>query len=129
MVLQIGLANPSLESFGCPMYLRRSAAFCFQPFIRDCMGGRNVIEKPDRALTVRQVAYFFRVRVEKVRSWINRGELKAVNVAGTEGAKKKFRITPAALAEFEKRRSAVPPPKAAPRMKRPAAYIDFFPEL
>jgi hypothetical protein len=82
-----------------------------------------------RGLTVLDVANRFRVSPDKVRSWIRRGELAAVNVASSLLGKPLLRITPEALAEFERRRSAsVPTPEAPKRRRRRAAVVDYFPD-
>lgn len=68
-------------------------------------------------LTPPQLAKKFAVGVEKVLAWIRNGELRAVNVAQTTGGRPRWRISPAALEAFIRRReSAVPlPPRTAYR--------------
>jgi len=78
--------------------------------------------------TVADVAQRYRVGEDKVRGWINRGELRAVNTAATLCGKPRWVIPPEALAEFERRRAGGPAPKA-PRRRRPAAgFVDYFPD-
>jgi hypothetical protein len=81
----------------------------------------------DRGLTVADVARRYRVGEDKVRGWIRRGELKALNTATVVCGKPRFVVTPEALAEFEKQRSTTPPPKTTRRSRRSGA-IDFFPD-
>jgi excisionase family DNA binding protein len=62
-------------------------------------------------LTPPQLAKKFAVSVEKVLAWIRNGELRAVNVAQTVSGRPRWRISPAALEAFIRRReSAAPPP-------------------
>jgi excisionase family DNA binding protein len=84
---------------------------------------------PDRAagLTVDDVASRLRVSPDKVRAWIARGELKAVNTSANLCGKPRWVIPPEALAEFEKRRTGGPPPKPQ-RRRRQAALVDFYPD-
>jgi hypothetical protein len=76
--------------------------------------------------TVRDVARRYRVGEDKVRGWIRRGELAAVNTAGVQCGKPRFVVTAEALIAFEQRRAAANP-KPAPRRKRRAAEVDYFP--
>jgi excisionase family DNA binding protein len=86
---------------------------------------------PDRprGYTVADVAKRYRVSPDKVRAWIRKGELKAVNVAASLLGKPQLRVTAEALTEFERRRSAaVPTPEAPKRRRRRAAVIDYYPD-
>lgn len=78
-------------------------------------------------LTVREVARRYRVGEDKVRTWIRRAELRAINTATTTCGKPRFVITAEALREFERRRAAAPL-KAAPRRKRQQGMVDFYPD-
>jgi transposase len=80
-----------------------------------------------RGRTTREVAAYFRVSEDKVRAWIAKGELAAVNTAAVLCGKPRWVITPDALAEFEQRRAGGPPPKAPPRKRRRPEVIDFYP--
>jgi excisionase family DNA binding protein len=82
---------------------------------------------PAAGLTVRDVARRLRVSEDKVRAWIGRGELKAVNTAGVLSGKPRWVIPPEALAEFEKRRAGGPQPKPQ-RRRRQAALVDYYPD-
>jgi transposase len=68
-------------------------------------------------LTVRDVARRYRVSPDKVRGWIARGELPAVNTAAALCGKPRWVVTPDALASFERRRAGRPPP-SRPRWPR-----------
>jgi excisionase family DNA binding protein len=76
--------------------------------------------------TVREVARRYRVSPDKVRAWIMRGELPAINTAA-QCRRRRWVVTTGGLAEFERRRSARPPPEPAPRRRRPPGPTDFYP--
>jgi excisionase family DNA binding protein len=78
-------------------------------------------------LTVDEVAWRYRVSPDKVRAWIARGELRAINTATNLCGKPRWVITPEALATFEMRRTGGPPPKPQRRRRQPTV-IDFFPD-
>jgi hypothetical protein len=63
---------------------------------------------PAAGLTVRDVARRYRVGGDKVRLWIARGELAAVNTAAALCGKPRFVVLPEHLAAFERRRAAAP---------------------
>jgi hypothetical protein len=77
-------------------------------------------------LTVRSVAQRYRVGEDKVRGWIARGELAAVNTARALCGKPRWVIMPEALVAFERRRAGQPP-KTQRRSHRPV-LIDFYPD-
>jgi hypothetical protein len=82
---------------------------------------------PASGLTVRDVAARYRVSPDKVRGWIARGELGAVNTASVLCGKPRWVVTREALTEFERRRAGGSPPKPPRRRRRPA-MIDYFPD-
>ena len=84
-------------------------------------------ETPDRGFTVSDVAARFRVGEGKVRGWIRRGELAAVNTAAALCCKPRWVITPEALTAFERPRSGGPAPKQSQRRKRTVA-VDYYPD-
>lgn len=79
-------------------------------------------------LTVRDLALRFRVGEDKVRGWIKRGELSAINTADRRCARPRFVVTAEALAEFERRRHAATPNAPKPKRRKKTTYIDFFPD-
>jgi excisionase family DNA binding protein len=83
--------------------------------------------QPGAGLTVEDVARRLRVGPDKVRSWITRGELKAVNTAAQLCGKPRWVITPEAIADFEQRRSSAPAPKPR-RRRRQSTLVDFYPD-
>jgi hypothetical protein len=78
-------------------------------------------------LTVADVARRYRVGPDKVRAWIDRGELKAVNTAAALCGRPRWVIPPEALATFEQRRAGGPAPKPKRRRRRQEA-IDYYPD-
>jgi excisionase family DNA binding protein len=77
-------------------------------------------------LTVADIAKLLRVSPDKVRGWIKRGELGAINTNSARCRKPRFVVLPHQLAEFERSHTAAPPPKPVRRRKR-TSLIDFFP--
>jgi excisionase family DNA binding protein len=78
-------------------------------------------------LTVADVARRLRVGQDKVRSWITRGELRAVNTSAVLCGRTRWVVMPEALAEFERRRAGGPSPKPARRRKK-SCLIDYYPD-
>jgi excisionase family DNA binding protein len=83
----------------------------------------NPPEAPAR-LTVPEVARLLRVSEDKVRGWIERGELRAVNCAARAGGRPRWRVSREALAEFERLRS--PRPTPTPRRRSAADGVIPF---
>jgi len=81
----------------------------------------------DAGMTVPELSRLLRVSCDKIRLWIVRGELRALNTAGARTARPRYIVLPAHLAEFERSRSAAPPPKRARKRKRPP-QVDYFPD-
>jgi excisionase family DNA binding protein len=77
--------------------------------------------------TVAEIARRYRVGEDKVRAWIARGELRAINTAGSLCGRPRYVILPEALAEFERGRQAGPPPKPPRRQRKPRDCVDYFP--
>jgi len=92
--------------------------------------GRTVESPGDRhvpGLTVRDVARRYRVGEDKVRAWIARGELKAINTAAVLCGRPRWVVPADSLAAFERRRAGGPPPKPPPRRRR-STLVDFYPD-
>jgi transposase len=84
---------------------------------------------PDTApgLTTADIAARYRVGQSKVLTWIKSGQLRAINTAANLSARPRFVVTANALQEFERRRSATPPPKV--KRRRPKNQeTDFYPD-
>jgi hypothetical protein len=78
---------------------------------------------------VRDVARRYRVGEDKVRAWIRRGELQALDTSEVTCARRRFVITPESLAKFElARQAATTSPKPVPRRKRGAKMKDYYPD-
>src|SRR5262245_35628747 len=78
-------------------------------------------------LTVREVARRYRVSPDKVRAWIGRGELAAINTADVACSKPRWVVTAESLAAFEQKRAGGPPPKPARRTRKPG-LVDYYPQ-
>jgi len=79
-------------------------------------------------LTVAEVARRYRVGEDKVRGWIRRGELHAVNTADAKCKRPRWVIPPDALIPFERQRAGAAPPKAPRRRRRSAGPVDYYPD-
>jgi hypothetical protein len=84
-------------------------------------------ERRARGLTVADVARRYRVGEDKVRAWIRKGELQAINTAAVLCGKPRWVILPDALVAFERVRQGGPPPKPAQRRRR-QTLIDYYPD-
>jgi hypothetical protein len=82
---------------------------------------------PGRGLTVTDVAKLYRVSPDKVRSWIKRGELIAINTAAIQSAKPRFVVRPEALQQFEVSRQTTAPSKLTRRRKKTDS-VDYYPD-
>jgi transposase len=78
-------------------------------------------------LTVADVAARYRVSPDKVRGWIARGELAAVNTSAVLSGKPRWVIQVSALETFEQRRAGGPPPRPTPRRKK-TNLVDYYPD-
>jgi len=78
-------------------------------------------------LTVRDLARRYRVGPDKVRGWIARGEIRAINTATALCGRPRWVVIPDALAVFERRRASGPPlvPKRKPRK---TIAVDYYPD-
>jgi hypothetical protein len=79
-----------------------------------------------RGHTTNDLAVLLRVSADKVRTWIKRGHLVAVNTADP-GDRPRYVVTPDSLHDFLRTRDAASPPKAK-RWRRPqTGPVDYFP--
>jgi hypothetical protein len=78
-------------------------------------------------LTVPDVARRYRVGQDKVRRWIAKGELAAINTATALCGKPRWVVLPDALVPFERRRAGGPTPNPPPRRKR-TTVVDYYPD-
>jgi transposase len=77
-------------------------------------------------LTVRDVAARYRVSPDKVRAWIARGELRAINTASASCGKPRWVVPAEALVAFERRRAGGPTPET-PRRRKKSQAVDYYP--
>jgi hypothetical protein len=84
---------------------------------------------PSTGLTVKDVARRYRVSPEKVRAWIGRGELVAINTAAALCGKPRWVVPPENLVAFERRRQGGPEPATPPRRRRPVGEVDYFADI
>jgi hypothetical protein len=81
-----------------------------------------------RGYSVPDLAMRWKVSEEKIRGWLARGELVAVNVASNLASKPQWRVLHLSVERFEQRRSSAPPPKPVRRRRRTLAVVDYFPD-
>jgi len=74
------------------------------------------------------VAYAKRLGVEpeKIRTWIVRGELRAINTALNPTGRPRYKISECDIVAFEQRRLGATPPKPPRRRRQPEDVIQFF---
>jgi hypothetical protein len=77
--------------------------------------------------TVKALAARWKISPDKVRRWIARGELRAMNTSETQTGKPRWVVLPDEVARFEKGRQAAPPKPARRRRKRTLA-VDYYPD-
>ena len=78
--------------------------------------------------TPNELARLLRVSPDKVRLWIKRGELSAIDTAPSHSRKPRFIVLPVHLEEFQQRRRVkTAAPKPARRRRQPVGEIDFYP--
>jgi hypothetical protein len=82
---------------------------------------------PRPGYSVRDLAARWKVCMSKIRSFIQRGELAATNLAGSLGGRPQWRVSPEAVRAFEARRAGGPPPRPTRRKKTRPGVIDFYP--
>ncbi len=81
---------------------------------------------PHRYLSPPDVAELLGINPGKVIAWIRSGELAATNVAASLAGRPRWRVSPADLAIFEARRSAVAPATRSRPRRKNAHVIEFF---
>lgn len=80
-----------------------------------------------RGFTVADLAQRYRVGEDKIRAWINRGEMVAINTGTSACGRPRYVVMPESLAAFEKLRATASPPKTT-RRRRQTGPINFFPD-
>lgn len=87
-----------------------------------------MVETVAPGLTVADIARRYRISPDKVRAWIRRGELAAINTSDRRCARPRFVVPPDCLAAFERGRQAATPDAPRPRQKKRTNVIDFYPD-
>jgi hypothetical protein len=99
------------------------------PLLPDTVSGPvDALANRPRGWTPRELARLLRVRVERVRGWIQDGSLKAINTAAAKCGKPRYVVLPHHLAEFERQHAAAAP-KEGPRRRRRKATKDYYPDI
>jgi transposase len=80
-------------------------------------------------LTVADVARRYRVSPDKVRQWIKRGELSAINAATALCGKPRWVVPPESLVQFERRRRSEQPAPHTRRRRKRTGEVDYYPDL
>jgi hypothetical protein len=76
--------------------------------------------------TIADLCRRWRAGGDKIRGFLRRGELVAVNIAANLSRRPQWRITAESVERFEQRRSSAPALKPA-RRKKKAPIIDYYP--
>jgi hypothetical protein len=79
-------------------------------------------------LTVHDLAKRYRVSPDKVRNWIRKGELPAINTADRCCGRPRFVVTHEALAEFERGRQAAMPKVSKRKRDKKIYEVDYYPD-
>jgi hypothetical protein len=80
----------------------------------------------DRYLTPAQLAERWQTTAPKVLALIHSGRLAAISISPPTCQRPRYRIPPAALAEYESQHTSRPPVKPPSRRKRMAGVIEFY---
>jgi hypothetical protein len=98
-----------------------------QPTPRSRCAMNETINASRATFGVPDVCERYRVSEATVLHWIHSGQLRALNVGRTPGARRpRWRITAQALEEFEAARSAAPPAPRQRRRRQRDDVIEFY---
>jgi hypothetical protein len=78
--------------------------------------------------TPNELAKLLRVSPDKVRSWIKRGVLSAIDTNDVQCGRPRYVILPHHLADFERRRHAATPEPPKRKRRKQTMEIDFYPD-
>jgi hypothetical protein len=81
-----------------------------------------------RGWTPNELARVLRVSPDRVRAWIQAGDLGAINTARRRCGRPRYVVLPHHLAEFARRRAAAPPQPPPRRRRRQPDVIDYYPD-
>jgi hypothetical protein len=82
----------------------------------------------ERGLTPAELARILRVSPDRVRGWIQAGELGAIDTARQRCRKPRYVVLPVHLDEFLRRRRAATLPPKTRRRKKTSGFVDYFPD-
>lgn len=78
-------------------------------------------------LTPPEIAERLRVHADKVRHWIERGELEAVNLATSRCGRPRYRVSAEALERFLERRQVLPRSQATrQKTQLPPGFVRYY---
>ena len=75
---------------------------------------------------IKEIRERYGVGEHTVLGWIRNGELKAIDVSRSKGGRPKWRITQAALDQFESARGSAPAAPAPKRKRRTESTGSFY---
>jgi hypothetical protein len=82
--------------------------------------------EPLRGFSVAELCRRWKVGADKVRGWIDRGELAALNTASNLCSRPRYVITPEALEAFERGERATGPKPRRSRGRKPRVPEMFY---
>ncbi len=83
----------------------------------------------EHGFTPNELARLLRVSPDRIRAWIKRGELSAIDTAPPRSGRPRYIVLPAHLEAFEQQhRAMTTATKHTPRRSRRAGQIDFYPD-
>lgn len=128
-VPSIALVQEKLEQIHWEIVSRFAAAQPEKIGRVEC-GARTIAGETKERWTPPELAKHLGVSADKVRGWIQRGELPATNVASRPRGRPRYVVLKADLEIFQAKRSETPPPPVSHRQRRKPAddVIEFFPE-
>src|SRR5262249_8158842 len=88
--------------------------------------GATMSRDPAPGWTVADLAKRYRVGKDRIRTWIKRGELAAINTSLAKCGRPRFVVTDDALAAFERGHTAAQPPR--PERRKRTQMIDYYPD-
>lgn len=79
-----------------------------------------------RAISTAEFAARYGIGIHKVLTLITAGVVKAIDCRAPGASRPQWRITPEAIEDFERRRSATPPAAKTRRTKKESSYTRYF---
>jgi excisionase family DNA binding protein len=88
----------------------------------------TTLATPGRGLTPRELARLLRVSADRIRAWIQAGELGAVDTSRRRCGRPRYVILPHHLAAWERGRQAANPPPRPTRRRKSITEVDYYPD-